>query len=278
MKKQTLIITTFVILALLAGCMSQLSGSLFSNENPPTFATPTAHQLFSAGAKTVVAGQAAFNTADSIPTMSNHFEAYKPVEIVVETPAPTPTWIEVKATRPPAQLVPLYNDWVKPGWQILSSDSLLKVDPRAKGNAHLGNFSISVQPSLYEGKVYIVSAPENDAYYLRKDVLGVSLYLYSGSAELNLNDLALTVIGSDAFSYYRADDLTVLSRDNYEETTLNFLGFNNSIPPRTWVEVEIWLDEMLYEPDYHFVTGLYIVPRKSLTHTIYIDDVNLIVR
>jgi hypothetical protein len=279
MKKHITLLFLTLVLLVLAACSGQLPQQMgFSDENRPLFATPTTHDLFDTRAKTVVAGQAGFSAAVSEPTVSSHFQAYQPEKKPTSTPHPTPTFAEVKVTQLPVQQVTIYSDWIKPGWQIFSPDEAVKIDTRARGSVIQGSYAIAVTPSRNGGSVYIVSGPSNGDFYLRRSVYGFSLQLFSGSQGLELNDLAFSAIGSDGYSYYREDDLTVLSRADYEETTLNYLGFNNSIPPRTWVEVVIWLDEMLYDPDYHFVTGLYITPRKGMSHTFVIDDINLLVR
>jgi hypothetical protein len=276
MKKRSfsLILVLIVLLASCAGPKSEQS-SLINGEPQ---AAPTAHQLFAAQKKTVVAGQTAGSSPFSVPTLANYFEPFEPAKYPTATPVTRTVRSETRGPGTPARTVLVYTDWVTPGWEVLSPGDLLKIDTRSHTDVFSGSNAISIAPRQSLGKVFIITTQDNEDYYLRKDVLGVSFYLFSGKNGLYLKDLAFTVIGSNVFPYWRSDDDSVTSMNAYEEKDLSRLGFNNFIPADTWVRVEIWLDDMQYDPDYHFVTGMYINPRKGFGRSFAIDEVSLIVR
>jgi hypothetical protein len=76
----------------------------------------------------------------------------------------------------------------------------------------------------------------------------------------------VTVLGSNSYTYWVEDDISVKSiyEPVFSETRLYYLGVNRTIPPNTWVKVELWLDERIYDPDYRYVTGFYIKNEASL--------------
>jgi len=115
-------------------------------------------------------------------------------------------------------------------------------------------------------------------------VLGVSFWLNSGDAPVRPDDLAVTVVGSDAFPFWIAGDDSVAINNpaaneelpTFSETRLSFLHVDRTLPPQTWIKIEVWLDELLYDPDYTYVTGFYVKNDASFFQTVYIDDVALL--
>ena len=47
--------------------------------------------------------------------------------------------------------------------------------------------------------------------------------------------------------------------------------------PDTWVELVVWLDDLPYDPDYTYVTGLYLKNDKVFQQTVYVDRVALLI-
>ena len=109
-------------------------------------------------------------------------------------------------------------------------------------------------------------------------VLGARFAINSGDDYLDTDQLAVTVLGSNAYPYWRADDGSVeTSREQFfSETRLYYLDVNRSIPPNTWVEITVWLDSLPYDPEYEYVTGLYLKNDRGLSRTIYVDRVSLL--
>ena len=114
--------------------------------------------------------------------------------------------------------------------------------------------------------------------YLREKTLGVRFWLYSGDATIGTQDLAVSVVGSNKYPYWVWNDSSVTNDNDpvFSETRLQYLGFNDAIPPDTWVQVEVWLDELLFDPEYKYVTGIYIKNGEDFRDTIWIDQVELV--
>jgi hypothetical protein len=116
--------------------------------------------------------------------------------------------------------------------------------------------------------------------YLRDRVEGVSFWIYSAENYLGNDDLSVTVLGSNNYRYWKSNDDSVenIYEPLFSQTRLYFLGFNRSVPPDTWVEVIVWLDDLIYDPDYNYVTGMYILSDELYSGTILIDNVELIMK
>ena len=56
------------------------------------------------------------------------------------------------------------------------------------------------------------------------------------------------------------------------------MHIKRAIPPNNWVEVVVWLDDRIYDPDYTNVTGMYIKNDQGFLDTFYIDDIKLLVQ
>src|SRR5690606_31538237 len=95
------------------------------------------------------------------------------------------------------------------------------------------------------------------------------------------DDLVITMQGSNQFPYWAENDDSVagLSNDDadlFSETQLAFLNVSRDIPPNTWFNIEVWLDELVYDPDYEYVTGFYIKNDADFQRPYYIDDVEIL--
>ncbi len=171
--------------------------------------------------------------------------------------------------------VPIFMGQLSPEWQVFTPRGM---DYKIGSNTvmHDKHPSIEVQPSMPQSKLYVTLNAAAQAAYPRSDVVAVDFWLYSGDKSLSLFDLAVTAIGSNDYSYYIPSDFSGESEKPYEETYLVYLGFNRDIPPQTWVEVTIWLDQMQYDPHYQYVTGFYIKNRFNFLRSFAIADASLI--
>jgi hypothetical protein len=112
---------------------------------------------------------------------------------------------------------------------------------------------------------------------LREDVLGFSFWLYGNDDWIDREDLLVTVVGSNESPYWIPDDQSVenIYEPLFSETRLYYLGINDDIPPKTWVQVYIWLDDLLFDPDYEYVTGIYIKNDEQFFETALIDELTV---
>ena len=62
----------------------------------------------------------------------------------------------------------------------------------------------------------------------------------------------------------------------FSESRLDELGLMRPLPPNTWVELDINLDSLIYDPDYKYVTAFYIKTDIGFRQTVYIDNISMI--
>lgn len=170
----------------------------------------------------------------------------------------------------------IYGDEINENWTLWPDSNMIITATTTV--AHSGRSSIAVTPKEDYSSLFFVVSPDAGERYPRDEVLGVSLWLNSGENRVELDDLALTVIGSNAYPYWVSGDRSVITseRSFFSETRLYYLGLNRPIPPNTWVELQVWLDDLPYDPDYQYVTGIYLKNDEGFRGTVYLDDLNLI--
>jgi hypothetical protein len=173
--------------------------------------------------------------------------------------------------------MPIYTDMVNQNW-IVQRSTGGEIDLASREESYEGSVSLSYTPAGGIGTLFFTVKQNSSEIYLSDNILGLSFWLNSGAGEIGTGEIAVTVLGSNSYPYWLADDNSVKSpfEPVFSETRLYHLGVNRTIPPHTWVKVELWLDERIYDPDYRYVTGFYIKNEASLQQTIYLDDIQLI--
>lgn len=265
-----------LFLILLSSLFLGCSGQLAAPSPEVRLPTPTGLPMFADRGTAPINSQPDSGLPNTGASQSGQFNN-DPVAINFPTltPYPTATWLPSQVPPPEPVEVPIYSDSLSSGWQVVSPDNEMLFNLQSEDQAHSGTRSIAVTPNKSHGKIYIVASPSNSSTYNRPEVLGIQFWIYSGERGLDQYDLAVTAIGSNDYTYWRKDDYSVLSKTPYEETFLRWLGYELNIAPFTWVPVQIWLNEMRFDPDYKYVTGLYITNRQGFTRTFYIDDISL---
>jgi hypothetical protein len=171
----------------------------------------------------------------------------------------------------------VYDDHLAPGWELLINEGM-EIDDNQTATLHQGEAALAVTPKTDFARLFFAVTKDNLNIYDRSRVLGLSIWLNGGDHWIELSDLAVTVVGSNYMTFWNPNDRSVYIDDKFpfSETRLYFLGFNNAIPPNTWVNVELLLDEREFDPYYNYVTGFYLKNDEGYRHTFYIDDVSLI--
>jgi hypothetical protein len=201
------------------------------------------------------------------------------------TSAATPT--AVPTTLPLGyQEAVIYGDKVDPNWSLEESSNVdydpfdsihwfTKLDDRHDSGA----VSMAVTPLEDFGTLFFTVKPSTNVTYKRSKVLGISLWLNSGASILDTDDLALTVVGSNELSYWAPDDFSAFanSAGTFSETRLYYLGLNRAIPPGSWVQIILWLDDREFDPIYENVVGFYLKNDGGFDTTYYVDNVSLLV-
>jgi hypothetical protein len=193
--------------------------------------------------------------------------------------APAPTRIIDQITT-----LSVYDDALNSDWNAEHSDKT-EYNLASKEYVHNGKAAIAVTPTNDFGRLFLTVRKDARKTYPRERVLGFSFWLNGGPNTIATSDLAVTVIGSNQYSYWVADDTSVkvdtpitVDTPLFSETRLYFLHINRSIPPNTWVEIVVWLDDLQFDPDYTYVTGLYIKNDKGFLDTYYVDDIQILVQ
>ena len=196
--------------------------------------------------------------------------------------------VEVAASRPLSYTeVVIYGDELDENWtlaysygvQYLPWNTSYWFQPLSRdGSLTSGATTIAVTPEQEYGALIFAVQPNATVNYERNDLLGVSFWLNSGETLIEPDDLAVAVIGSDTESVWTVTQSNVaLDGDRiFSETRLYYLEVNRSIPPNTWVNVVVWLDKLVFDPTYTYVTGFYIKNDFDMRSTYYIDQVSLL--
>lgn len=259
----------------LAGCTVV---SADGANSPPVLPTPTTNSIFGQTNTVVIAPTASAERAAAVPTVANYFVTHatstpRPTSTPFPTaPAPTPDLARLRVITET-----IYDDRLNNSWSLLRNAGM-DVDATESDVVHSGTRAIAMTPQQDYATLYFAVKDDAERAYPRDQVVGVTLWLNSGAEEVALDDLAVTVVGSNDFQHWVADDVSVQLDDIsfFSESRLYYLGLNRSIPPNTWVEITVWLDQLPYEPDYEYVTGIYIKNDAGFRQTIYIDDVELV--
>ncbi len=225
----------------------------------------------------------------SSPLAKADLTAASPTIPARATPMPEPSRLAAGSeTAVTNQLIPqltttdetifteVYGDEINENWTLRPDSNMIITATTTV--AHSGRSSLAVTPREDFSTLFFVVNADSGERYPRDELLGVSLWLNSGENRVELDDLALTVIGSNAYPYWVAADrsVSINERSFFSETRLYYLGLNGPIPPNTWVELQVWLDDLPYDPDYRYVTGIYLKNDEGFRGTVYLDDVNLI--
>lgn len=271
-----LIVLNFIVVCLAAGCTADVGGVA----QPAVLAeTPTVHHVFAGVGETV-------DQPESIPlpagtptkaplfepaTMPTPFSVTESVEI---TQLPTPTARPTIATR----IVTIYDEALNENWTLENSFDV-EYELSEGLASYNGRFSLAFTPQAGYGNLMFTVAPGSEEEYLRQDVLAVQFWLYSGDDYVETDDFLVSIVGSNEYSYWvEGDDSVVVndSRPTFPSTRLYFLNVEEDIPPDTWIQIEVWLNDLIYDPDYQYVTGIIIKNDEDFLRTAYVDEVSLI--
>jgi hypothetical protein len=180
--------------------------------------------------------------------------------------------------------VPIYSDTLSASWSIKNSFQTT-IDLKSQDYINQGHFAIKVQPQMATGTLYFTLDKTVTKYILRNRVQALRFYVSGGKDYLDKDAITVAIIGSNAHPYWIENDTSVKIdgrvTDNqpvFSETRLSFLGIHKSIPPKTYVKVTVWLNDLIYDPIYTYVTGFYVKTDKISAPTFYIDDVSLLMQ
>jgi hypothetical protein len=178
--------------------------------------------------------------------------------------------------------VPVYTDRLSEQWSLDNSYQMA-IDLRNRRTVDSGEYALEAKPSFGTGTLYFTLKPGAGKAIERDKVQALRFRLSGGDNIIDNDSIAVAIVGSNTQPYWRENDTSVQvdgrTTDGgpvFSETRLVFLGVKKSIPAGEWVDVEVWLDELLYDPDYTYVTGFYLKTDRQEVPVLYIDYVSLL--
>ena len=177
----------------------------------------------------------------------------------------------------------IYDEALSTDWSLQHSFQTI-IDMRTRSYVQHGSYAIKAQPQRTTGTLYFTLNKTAKEHFRRDHVQAVRLYLSGGPEPIGNEALTVAVVGSNLYPYWVQNDTSVKidgrvtdSQPVFSETRLSFLGINTAIPRKTYAEVTVWLDSLLYDPPYTYVTGFYLKTDKQSVPTFYVDQVSLLV-
>lgn len=258
------------LLGLAIGCSAAVQG-----EAESTDPTPTLNAAFNSGGKTSQP-QETVQGDDSMSSEPVLVPSEPPVETPLPVPLPTLTPVPTISTR----IEKIYSDALDANWSLDNSREV-SYDLEDDYFVYDGNYALAYSPKVEYAELVFSVEESSDEIYLRDDVLAVRFWLYTGDDYIATDDFALSVVGSNAFPYWVVGDDSVTVQDNkplFPETRLYYLNINKDIPPDTWFQVELWLNDLIDEPVYKYVTGIVLKNDADFLRRVSIDNLELVIR
>lgn len=266
------------LLFILAGC----TATALDSENPAEqLPAPTAFHLFQESPGLPSNAAEGEEHSSGVPTVANLF-------IERNTPTPKPSSMPVPTSSPSAAITTapekanlfthyVFDDVLNDNWEIVEGIGAT-VDMSSNFRTLDGERSIAFTPGEDFSTLFFTVKPDSTMVYPSEKVLAVNFWINGGDDYIQLDQLALSVIGSNDYKYWRPDDDSVQlpQGESFSETRLYFLGLNRSVPPNTWVEIYLQIDTLIYDPDYSYVVGFYLKNDLGFRNTVYVDNVNLV--
>ncbi|MEF3273678.1 MAG: hypothetical protein K6356_04650 [Chloroflexus sp.] len=232
---------------------------------------------------------ATYPTPTIAPFFQEHPTAtpFVPQPTSTPLPAPPPLTPTAAATNETSNLrvVPVYRDTLSAGWSIEQSALLSSLVLTQTRVVALGKAAIAVTPSESTGVLFFTLTPNSGIELRRDQVAALRLRLSGGDTPIANDAMTIAIVGSNRVPYWQADDNSVTldgrvtnsTEPLFPETRLYFLGLNRAIAPGEWAEIYVWLDDLIYEPEYTYVTGFYLKTSSDLVPQYYVDQIEWLV-
>ncbi len=203
-----------------------------------------------------------------------------------QTPTPSPSSVPTDTPNPgnfpfsiqEATKVAIYSDIINPNWGLVTTQSE-ETNPRSRTPVYNGLFSLSITPKKSGSQVFFMVQQDTDEVYPASQVHGFRFFLNPGSQSIPLSELSIHILGSQEQVETRDPQELgpVLDGLIFNNAQIHFSNASDAIPPNTWTEVVVWLDDPLTTPQFDYVTGLSIERKEAFLQTFFIDDLQLIV-
>jgi hypothetical protein len=286
----------FLLIFLMGGFLIGCGQEAAAEFDRQAVITPTTAALITDGltmepARAIVA-------PDSEATVSHLFSDLSGTEIAVNAtltalPQPTRTPIPTPIPTLRTQMTEvIYFDGLSADWDIQSTGAFTTGYTAATAS---GSASIIFTPTLGARVLLFTIKESAERTYTHDDILGITFQMTSPDSNIGLEDVAVTIIGSNRYPYWVAGDDSVQNvaspnlpsrlkddpisnayADHFPESAIQYLHVARAIPQNSWVPVTNYLPERIFAPDYEYVTGFYIKVDEFFLKRILIDDVRII--
>lgn len=181
----------------------------------------------------------------------------------------------------------VYDDELNPSWTLRNSENVEYNDVSTARwyeeldeslDINSGAMSIAFEPKADFAQLFFTVEEGAADAYDRDQIIGVSFWLHTGDEIVDTGDFAVTIVGSNQQKYWSPEDKSVFfpGDESFSETALYFLDINRAIPASSWVKIEVLLDDLLYDPTYDYITGIYIKNDAGFRNRVYVDRVALL--
>lgn len=176
--------------------------------------------------------------------------------------------------------VMIYDDALSSNW-TLDHSTTIKYNLQNAAIVGEGRFAIRADTEANFATLFFTLQPGAKQTFRRDETLGLRFRLSGGHDALPNDALAVTVVGSNRYPYWAPRDNSVRIEGRvtedlplFSETRLYYLDVKRDIPEGEWVDVYVWLDDLVYDPEYIYLTGFYF--KTDDLKQFFLDDVTLI--
>ncbi len=209
---------------------------------------------------------------------------------------PTETSPLVPLETTPTALSPVLPEEVNNGWMVVFDESLnsnwgLETSrgmtyTETDTLANTGAVSLALTGREDDHLTFKVLSNSPDRY-LQEQTISLNFWLNTGETELGVDQLFVEILGStNVFYWVRNDTSATVDLDTFSGKRMYSLDLNHILERNTWVQIEIMLNELVYDPNfddtpmddpfYDYVTGFSLHFAEGFSGTIYLDDVELL--
>ncbi len=247
--------------------LSALSACTPTNDvptRPMVYPSPTTHPIFA--------------PKTSLPTLPTEISPL----VSLET---TPTALSpVFPEEVNQELTVVFDEALNLNWGLEASSGMTFTETDTLANT--GAVSLSVTGQEDEHLTFKVLSTSPDRY-LHEQTISLNFWLNTGETELDVDQLLVEILGStNVFYWVRNDTSATVNLDTFSGKRMYGLGLNRLLETNTWVQIEILLDELVFDPTfddtlvddpfYDYVTGFALHFVEGFSGTIYLDDIELL--
>ena len=183
----------------------------------------------------------------------------------------------------------IFNDKLNPNWNLQASSGNVSFSLRHTASIHSGRNALSIMSLPAYETLHFQVRQNTIEQYRREEIVSITFWLFSDAETIKPGSINLVVTGSDNYPYWVANDTSAGDKEDiltYSGTRAYSLGLAHPVPPGTWTQIEVLLDDLAFDPDYdselvedlnyEYVTGFYLISDKGIERAVVIDDIELI--